>query len=1704
MKKINRLLAFLLAFTVVITTFSSDITAAHVYATEEEAVIDSENEIKTVEKEEIPVVSEASTEESTEASTEGSTEEAATAADTEENAGEGDKNNDAATAGIDGEVVNPEAVGEEETKETEERVKEFKESKTIDGIEISLYAEPEVLPDDAILDITKVEDEEEDQIKELIDNELGEEVKVKKTFSYDINIVSSETGEKYKPEDGTVEVKFAKIKEAASDAVALEVYHVKDDLSSAESVSDVVEKGTEISFDAEHFSIYAVTLTVYGRNTSYTDSFDLQQVDVDLNRINGNSSIPITFNKGTITVDELKNRISSYTPNGYSLLGIYAKGGLGTKYVVSSFTYDGYLIKYTAQDGQTHYADLAQGIYAIYRKNDQTTTSHHIDLGFTESDFNKYLNKASVSVKIGNDGQFQSMDVDTSVYHDNYDGGDYYEYRINTEPISVNTPITFKVVYNGDSYTMRCDSAKNIAAFERCFKAHWATQDEFGFDFVSDFTQDFLNNATVYYHSNFGSDPEKIVDTVNVPWTAHSETETTTTYSYKTSYPAGQTSKPDAEFKGWGMKNAQGEVVKIVGPTITVSKTTPTNLYAIWEDTLVPVAVYATDGTSHPNTKGALATTLRLNYVQGDHYYPIGVVYLPTSIFAGKDNNFIQSKSDWEAVEAALSGATKEYNYNGRNADNIVFDSLQYVQADTNYGEGSLHTALFKWNRKEEEGSITNPETGFFKYHLDLRFATNVVEYEARYFENAEYKGATTLSSLETAYLKDPSNGNKSNATLPTSSQMQAYKTYEGVDYTFDGFYKVVNGQLAKIDSTTVEIPDSEGKYKVVAKYSKVVKFTVTYTDGVADEVVFADQGPTEVLKGAATPAFVTTNQDGKPSRVGYKFKGWYSSETQTTTMTVPAKVTATVTYTAQWEADFAQYVVEYYKQNVDDAEYSLVTSATKTFNNKKTGEKAYYDKSRDNILAEDEVKDGFAYVKTEANLTGDNFAVVTNDNDIKVRADGALVIRVYFKRNTYKVTYKYDDQKGKVKNINPAKAPEDKTEYRYGQTVTVDTTKPTATGYTFDGWYFADDTKKETFIIKGNTELTGKFLPKEKINYTIKYYQQNTDDDEYTLVGEPLNRPGKYTDNVIYTASDRDDNRYVGFHYAKTKVLLTGEEPVEYGKDAVIPDIPVPAETNTLVIEVYYDREVYEVTYSYVGTVPKIVDPTEAELVGYKKSYRFGQLVTVAADAKAPGYTFDGWKAYTDNSGSQLEQQVVSADEVETNEEGVAAAIKKFFKFVAKTITGEDGSETEVSTFEMPPSNVSIEGSFTKSPYNIVIELKGNAEGGSFDYELPYIADKQTAPVEFELDVYLNDDLISASAATSENLDVLMASLDKAMSLGALTVYAAEGEELPIAEPIAVNEVKTYKGEAQEVVKTVEKKVTVDGREYTVTVNLAGGYGTDARDYDIYIDSLTFKLGDKDVSDLFTTNMVEKQVVGKLTITPAMITIKADDKSKTEGQADPTFTSKLSGLVGKDAEHQEEVDNFILPQVKYDREKGEAPRRYKITPRAPREDEYEQVIVVHPGDENNLRSLEEASQQLEELSREDAIQAGVEEYLEQGVVKELQDREEYQLPPVIRILRNYDYQFVDGYLTINGRGGGDDEEYVPRDPDADSPVAAAPAPAVLGAQRELPGEAPAVLGARRAGTSDTNILGSIITIIVAAAIAFSMVFIKRKKKEEN
>ena len=64
--------------------------------------------------------------------------------------------------------------------------------------------------------------------------------------------------------------------------------------------------------------------------------------------------------------------------------------------------------------------------------------------------------------------------------------------------------------------------------------------------------------------------------------------------------------------------------------------------------------------------------------------------------------------------------------------------------------------------------------------------------------------------------------------------------------------------------------------------------FTVTYTDGVDDVEVFADQITENLELGAATPPF-----NGTPTREGYTFAGWNP--------TVAETVTGNATYVAQW-----------------------------------------------------------------------------------------------------------------------------------------------------------------------------------------------------------------------------------------------------------------------------------------------------------------------------------------------------------------------------------------------------------------------------------------------------------------------------------------------------------------------------------------------------------------------------------------------------------------------------------------------------------------------------------------------------------------------------------------------------------------------------------------------------------------------------------
>ena len=129
------------------------------------------------------------------------------------------------------------------------------------------------------------------------------------------------------------------------------------------------------------------------------------------------------------------------------------------------------------------------------------------------------------------------------------------------------------------------------------------------------------------------------------------------------------------------------------------------------------------------------------------------------------------------------------------------------------------------------------------------------------------------------------------NATTTTEGT-QTYYTYE-LEYfvTLDADHpEFEEGKLYPLNGETyIAMPDgSKVKFPIPGATGIKSRYTVTYTDGVDDEVVFEDKVFPDLVVGTATPEF-----GGTPTRAGYTFTGWSPA--------VEEKVTNNITYNATW-----------------------------------------------------------------------------------------------------------------------------------------------------------------------------------------------------------------------------------------------------------------------------------------------------------------------------------------------------------------------------------------------------------------------------------------------------------------------------------------------------------------------------------------------------------------------------------------------------------------------------------------------------------------------------------------------------------------------------------------------------------------------------------------------------------------------------------
>ena len=329
-------------------------------------------------------------------------------------------------------------------------------------------------------------------------------------------------------------------------------------------------------------------------------------------------------------------------------------------------------------------------------------------------------------------------------------------------------------------------------------------------------------------------------------------------------------------------------------------------------------------------------------------------------------------------------------------------------------------------------------------------------------------------------------------------------------------------------------------------------------------------------------------------------------------------------------------YTVEHYTENLD-GRYSKVEKDTVVSADVEIGTKVTYEANK---------YDGFTFDDSK-----------TENKDATVPDNNNLVVKLYYTRNSYKVTYEYEGSVPTGASESPVEAT-----YKYGASVTV-AEDATAPGYTFSGW------DKEDFTMPANdVVIKGSFKANDDTQYKVEHYLEDLDGKAFTLkdtetlagttdttaTATPKQYPGfTFNENVDGTKTSGtitgDGKLVLKLYYRRnsysytikyveegneTNILKTTtgeakyEEEIDVTKETfegytyVRQDKEkIKIDTTNNIATVYYTRNSYKVTYEYDGKVPTGASETPAEA-----KYKYGASVTVAENATAPGYTFSGW----------------------------------------------------------------------------------------------------------------------------------------------------------------------------------------------------------------------------------------------------------------------------------------------------------------------------------------------------------------------------------------------------------------------------------------------------------------------------------------------
>ncbi|WP_320967186.1 InlB B-repeat-containing protein, partial [Hungatella sp.] len=1214
---------------------------------------------------------------------------------------------------------------------------EFNFSKTLGDVVVSLHAEEGILPAGTVAKVTEVTEKVEEAVKEKTAEETGEDTSANTVLAYDIKLfVENEAGELEAldnswSENGYVEVTFAgkAIEEKSAEAEKVEITHIDtgdvdvtsenveivrvEEVREIESVAETVnvtggDSVNAISFDAEHFSIYALcfstghvatiirTMSTDGKSIGtknyYEDWWNKYTIS-DSGRLTSDLAANIKENESDAfkSYRFVKATIGNHYEDGDSVLRVRQQ------WDSSNWEYKlEYSLKKSGKNDWKSY-NSTENLYFWFEPITITVTfDPNEDYGGTGEPF---------TVIVGDEGKIITPDNPFT----NKNGYEFVGWHGEKSGHHSGTEMLQQTFIEGVQYPPNIDNKTNTITSDITLYATWLNKkgtdgQEAKFFIRTDGKAPFEPNgygASDYYPSTSqiqltGTLRNKIEINNNPEMVAANILkEPSGTAIAAAAKKAGKSFNPDTQKVLWYVIKDQGDW-HVDG--IVVDK----NTYS--------VRYWPNGGNENvpPTQNYSEGTTVRVNY----NNIPTRIGYeflgwdtdkastLPRYVSNGTNNSFV------------IKDANVDLYAIWKPKDGIPFTVEHYTQQlDKSYSQKATDAAT-KYSTtgtivKDDDYKKTMPGFTYVSGIVD-----NITEAEV------QGDGSTVLKlyytrNTDTPYtiehyqqsVENPEEYKLVETDTETGSGVTGEKAvFTPKDYTNDGFE--YNAALTMPEDRTIT---GDGKLVVKLYYDrKSYSVKYEYTGNVPDGVSSLPQAKTYRVGEDVTIA-------ADAAAKGYSFSGWKINGKDAEMFKMPAhdiKITGSFGVNS--------YTVTY---KVDNSTYGAVET---------------YQYGENVSLREKPVKEGYS------------FKGWSRDSGFTMPAEN-VVIEGHFEINKYTVRYEVD---GALYGEEES--------YDFGEMVEI-REEPTKDGYTFNHW-----SQKEAFTMPANNVvIKGNFsINSYNVTYKVDGVQYgDTETHEYgsavTLRAEPetegytfsgWNRENNFTmpaEDVVIEGSFKINSYTVTY---KVDGEISGEaETYEYGAVVTLREEPakegytfshwsresgftMPAEN--IVVEGHFEINSYTVTY-------KVDD----QLYGKVDTYKFGEDVTLRDAPTKEGYTFSGW---SETSGFKMpakdveikgnfsindytvtykvDGKVIDEKKHQYNEEVTVRADETKEGYTFSGWSSEDVRQSFIQrllsssiagkTFRMPAKDVVIEGHFDINSYKVTYQVDGVQSGETETYE--------------------------------------------------------------------------------------------------------------------------------------------------------------------------------------------------------------------------------------------------------------------------------------------------------------------------------------------------------------------------------------------------